>query len=75
MLKAIEDAGPSGLPTRKGSEKVFNSRTYGWKILKQAEELGYLERKKARRKGSRGHPFVMNYITPKGRKLLRELEE
>jgi hypothetical protein len=73
MLQAIGKAGPSGLPTRQGSEQVFNSRTHGWRVLKQAETLGYIKREKARRKGSRGHPYVMNYLTAKGRKLLREL--
>jgi hypothetical protein len=45
VLTAIEKAsGPNvGLPTRKVSEDVFNSRTYGWKVLKQAEKLGYIK--------------------------------
>jgi DNA-binding MarR family transcriptional regulator len=80
-LRAIEKAGnkgkisPSGLPTRKLSEEIFNSRTYGWKVLKQAEKLGYIKRKKVRRpKGQKGNYMVMNYLTPKGRRLLQELD-
>ena len=75
MLTTLAEAGPQGLPSRRVGELVFNSRQYGHRVLKRAEELGYIERKKARRKGSRGHPFVMNTLTPKGRNLLRELKK
>ena len=76
MLRAIEQAGPgAGLPSRKLGEDVFNSHTYGWKILKRAEQMGYIKRKKVpRQKGQGGGaPQVLNYLTPKGRKLLKEL--
>jgi DNA-binding MarR family transcriptional regulator len=77
-LRAIEKASRSdpgrGLPTRKLSQDVFNSRTYGWKVLKQAEKLGYIKRKRVQKpKGQRGNYMVMNYLTPKGRRLLQEL--
>jgi DNA-binding MarR family transcriptional regulator len=72
MLQALAEAGPSGLSTNKASLQVFNSRTYGWRILTQAEELGYIERKQMPRPNG-GHPYTMNSLTPKGRKLLQEL--
>ena len=72
MLQALADAGKAGLPTRKAGEQVFGSRQYGYKVLKKAEGLGYVERKKvAKPKG--GYPYVMNRLTPAGRKLLQEL--
>jgi hypothetical protein len=76
-LKAIEQAGPGvGLPSRKLGEQVLGSRSHGWKILRQAEEIGYIKRKKVPKpKGKGGHYYVMNYLTPKGRKLLKELKE
>lgn len=74
MLRALEQAGPSGLSTRKVSEQVFNSHSYGVYILKQAVDLGYITRKtEPHRNGRPGHPYTMNYLTPKGRKLLLEL--
>jgi hypothetical protein len=70
MLRALEQA--EELPTTKAGEQVFNSRTYGWRILVRAAELGYITRTPAARKGG-GHPYVMNKLTEKGRALLREL--
>jgi DNA-binding MarR family transcriptional regulator len=77
VLQAIEQAGSdAGLPSRKLGEQVLGSRSYGWKILRQAEELGYITRKRVPKpEGKGGHYYVLNYLTPKGRKLLRELEE
>jgi len=76
MLQALEHTGPVGLPTNIAGLQVFNSRTYGGKILRQAEELGYIERKRiSRPEGMGGHYYVMNSLTDKGRKLLQELKE
>jgi hypothetical protein len=72
VLRALEVAGPQGLSTRKVSEQVFNSHSYGVHILRQAYDLGYITRKTKPRQGP-GHPYTMNYITQKGRKLLQEL--
>jgi hypothetical protein len=73
MLRTIEEAGGSGLPTNKASLQVFNSRTYGWRILEQARKLGYIERKPVSKPKGKGHYYIMNRLTSKGRKLLREL--
>jgi hypothetical protein len=71
VLRALEVAGPQGLSTRKVSEQVFNSHSYGVYILKQAYDLGYIRRKIEPRQGP-GHPYTMNYLAEKGRKLLQE---
>lgn len=70
MLRALQQA--EELPTTKAGEQVFHSRTYGWRMLVKAHELGYITRTQVTRKGG-GHPFVMNRLTEKGRQLLREL--
>lgn len=77
VLQAIQAAGPNqGLPSRKLGEQVLGSRSHGWKVLRQAEAISYITRKKVPMpRGKGGHYYVMNYLTPKGRKLLRELEE
>jgi hypothetical protein len=72
MLRVLEQA--EELPTTKAGEQVFNSRTYGWRILVGAAELGYITRTPVARMGG-GHPFVMNRLTEKGRQLLRELDQ
>jgi hypothetical protein len=74
MLRALEQAGPAGLPTNKAGLQVFNSRTYGGRILREAESLGYIERKQVPMpKGKGGHYYIMNHLLPKGRELLQEL--
>lgn len=72
MLEALERAGAAGLPTNEASIKVFNSRYYGWRILKQASDMGYISREKLPREEA-GHYYVVNKLTDKGRKLLQEL--
>jgi hypothetical protein len=77
VLKEIEKAGPGqGLPSRKLAEDVLHSRSHGWIILNQAEQMGYIKRKKMlKQKGQGGHYYILNYLTPRGHKLLKELEE
>jgi hypothetical protein len=72
MLHALEQAGPAGLSTNEAGLKVFNSRNYGWKILKQAGDMGYIIREKQSREEG-GHHYAVNKLTDKGRKLLQEL--
>lgn len=73
MLQALEKAGPAGLPTNTASLQVFNSRQYGGRILKQASELGYIIRERSSRPEG-GHYYIVNKLTPAGRKLLQELK-
>jgi hypothetical protein len=75
VLRALEQAGNTGISTRKLSEQVFNSRSYGVHILKQAEQLGYIKRKEKRRTDGEcpGHSWTTNYLAAAGRKLLQEM--
>lgn len=73
MLQAIERAGPSGLSTNEAGLKVFNSRSYGWRIIKQAGDMGYVARERSPREEG-GHYYIVNKLTDKGRKLLQELK-
>ena len=76
MLEALQQAGPSGLGTNEMSMKVFHSRSYGWKTIKQAYERGYIERVETPMPdGIGGPPRTMNKLTPAGRKLLEELRQ
>jgi len=70
MLRAIEQAGPAGLTTNQAGVKVFNSRGYGWKILNQADQMGYITREQV----DNNNYYVVNRLTAKGRKLLRDLD-
>jgi hypothetical protein len=72
MLQVIEQAGEAGIATNEASLKVFNSRQYGYKILKQGEQLRYITRTKVDRE-SGGHYYIINKLTPAGRRLLQEL--
>jgi hypothetical protein len=74
MLQAIEKAGQTGLSTNEAGLKVFNSRYYGWRMLKQASKLGYITREKLPREEGGGHYYVVNKLTSAGRKLLEELK-
>jgi hypothetical protein len=74
MLRALEQAGSAGLPTNEAGRQVFNSRTYGWKILNQASRMGYITREKIPGKTARGGQYyIVNKLTDKGRNLLQNL--
>lgn len=77
MLQALEEAGPSGLPTNTAGLQVFGSRTYGWRVLNRAQQLGYITREKIvthidNGRGG-GHYYIANRLTDRGRRLLQEL--
>jgi len=72
MLQTLQQAGPSGLSTNEAGLKVFGSRSYGWRILKQANEMGYVTREKLPREEG-GHYYIVNRLTDEGRRLLQEL--
>jgi hypothetical protein len=74
LLKAIEKAGDKGITTRELCYKVFTSRdSFCIKQLEFAEEQGYIARDTVSI-GRRGHPYTVNKITTKGKKLLQELK-
>jgi hypothetical protein len=73
LLEEIERAGSVGISTRSLCEKVFHTRHVNClKELRIAERNEYITREAVPGEG-RGHPFVLNKITKKGKELLREL--
>jgi hypothetical protein len=73
LLEAIEHAGDSGISTSKLCYKVFASRhTFCIEQLEFAKKQGYITRKVVS-SGGRGHPYTINKISSKGKKLLEEL--
>jgi hypothetical protein len=73
LLKYVNEAGAMGISTRKACHDVFNSRTYGMKVIQRAEKLGYILREEEP-PIERGAWFVINRITPKGKKLLSQMD-
>jgi hypothetical protein len=73
MLRALDQAGPAGLGTNEAGVKVFNSLSHGWKVLKQADQMGYIARERSHRERG-GHYYIVNRLTARGRRLLRELD-
>jgi hypothetical protein len=76
-----------GVTTRMLCDQVFNSRAEGLKVIREAEIAGYLHRFKMTRgittkkkrnlitgKNRAGRYYVMNALTPAGKKLLASLE-
>jgi hypothetical protein len=72
LLKYVNEAGTAGVSTRKACKDVFNSRTYGMKVIQRAEKLGYIQREEEP-PIEKGAWFVMNCITTEGKKLLSQL--
>jgi hypothetical protein len=75
LLEAIEKVGERGISTRELCYKVFVSRdSFCVKQLEFAEKQGYIIREVVPLGSSRrGHPYTINKITVKGKKLLKEL--
>src|SRR5215216_5127440 len=74
LLRDIQKAGPSGIPTRRLCEQVFNSRTYGMKMIYKAKRDGYIKRViQPKPSGQKGNHLTVNYLTPKGLQLLDKL--
>lgn len=48
---------------------------YGEILIKRAEKLGYIKREKRKPDSGRGFHPVYNILSPKGRKLLSQLQE
>jgi predicted transcriptional regulator len=54
--------------------KKLKSTGYGQHIIRRAVREGYMTKKEQRPEG-RGNYLVINYLTPKGKKLLANLSE
>jgi hypothetical protein len=76
LLIAVNRAGKRGISTRRVCEQVFNSRSYGLEMLKEAAKQELITRSTPvpPGKGERGNWLVVNKITPKGRRLLKNLQ-
>jgi hypothetical protein len=72
LLKYVNEAGTSGGSTRKACKDVFNSRTYGMKVIQRAQRLNYISHDKEPAI-EKGPWFVMNRITLEGKKLVSQL--
>jgi hypothetical protein len=80
LLLVVEKAGLKGLATRDLCDISFNNRKKGMEVIREAEQAGYIRRIKVPkitsklRSDNRGRYYVMNSLTPSGRKLLNKLQ-
>ena len=74
LLVALRDEENKGLSTRELLERI-KSVDYGQRMIKKAEEEGYIKRVAEKRdRGARGESHVVvNYITPKGRDFVNKI--
>jgi hypothetical protein len=72
VLKAVAESGDDGIPTRKLLRKI-GMIGYGEALIKRAESLQYLKREKREPANGVGFHSVYNMLTPKGKKLLTQL--
>jgi hypothetical protein len=70
MLVILSEAGDVGLYTVELLERV-GSVSYGQKMLKLGEKNGYIRRVRNIKPNGRGNYRVVNYITPKGKRLVK----
>jgi hypothetical protein len=71
VLKAIQAAGKEGISTRKLYHRI-RMTGHGDKLVRHAQQEGYIKRvpKPPEKKGAW---LMMNYLTPKGKRLLENL--
>ena len=73
LLQAIDSSAGGSISTVKLLVKL-RSTGYGQHIMRRAVREGYVARKEQPPKG-RGNYLVINYLTPKGKALLRKLSD
>ncbi len=73
VLKAVQKAGSEGISTRKLLYDEIKMIGYGQTLVKRAEREGYIKRKEVVQSGHKGAHLVINCLTPKGKKLLSQL--
>jgi hypothetical protein len=71
LLQAIDSSPGSSISTVKLLRKL-RSTGYGQHIIRRAVREWYMAKKEQRPEG-RGNYLVVNYLTPKGKALLRKL--
>lgn len=69
LLRILGKAGDKGMPTR-GLLSALKSTRYGQQTIRIAEKHGYVKRVRDVKPKGKGNLIVMNYITPKGKRLL-----
>jgi hypothetical protein len=74
LLQAIDSSSPDGSISTVKLLTKLKSTGYGQYIIKRAVREGYIARKEQPPKG-RGNYLVINYLTPKGKALLRKLSD
>jgi DNA-binding MarR family transcriptional regulator len=73
LLTLYESGGP--MSSRRLYESAGMSRVYGPKMIKKAEQQGYVTRKRVRKpRGEKGNHMMINSLTPKAKRLLNTLE-
>jgi hypothetical protein len=73
LLQAIDSSPGGSISTVKLLAKL-KSTGYGQHIIRRAVREGYMARKEQPPQG-KGNYLVINYLTPKGKMLLRKLSE
>jgi hypothetical protein len=73
LLQAIDSSPGGSIPTVKLLAKL-KSTGYGQHIIRRAVREGYMARKEQPPEG-KGNYLVINYLTPKGKALLRKLSD
>ena len=73
MLQAI-DSSPSGSISTVKLLKKLKSTGYGQHIIRRAVKEGYIARKEQVPQG-KGNYLKVNYLTPKGKVLLKKLSD
>jgi hypothetical protein len=73
LLQAIESS-PSGSISTVKLLKKLKSRGYGQHMIRRAVKEGYIARKEQVPQG-KGNYLKVNYLTPKGKVLLRKLSD
>ncbi|MDQ3903449.1 MAG: hypothetical protein M3247_07395 [Thermoproteota archaeon] len=73
-LLQIIDSSPGGCISTVKLLAKLNSTGYGQYIMKRAVREGYMVRKEQPPEG-KGNYLVINYLSPKGKSLLKKLSE
>ncbi len=71
MLMILSEVGDAGLYTRELLVRM-GSVAYGQKMIKLGEEKGYIKRVRNIKPDGKGNYRVMNYISPKGKQLVKK---
>jgi hypothetical protein len=71
MLMILSEAEDAGMYTKELLNRM-GSVAYGQKMIKLGEDKGYIRRVRKIKPNGKGNYRVMNYVTPKGKKLVKK---